>query len=49
MASGMVMLRLIVGRSPATHGSQKLFAFFGGAGSPARGSSSRSLVFVRRS
>lgn len=32
MAFGMILLRLLVGLTLATHGSQKLFGFFGGSG-----------------
>ena len=32
MAFGMILLRLLVGLTLATHGSQKLFGFFGGGG-----------------
>lgn len=32
MAVGIILVRLLVGLSLATHGSQKLFGFFGGSG-----------------
>ncbi len=32
MAFGIILLRLLVGLTLATHGSQKLFGFFGGSG-----------------